>query len=331
MKKNDKLLIVLSILFYLILEPVKYLFIFKGKLKVIAIILSILGAITSILLLSLILRKDFNTKKMYNLLDISSTILLFVNVISGFLVECTIYKYDKEKFEEINLKKIDKLEYPKLKPIKSKYSFLYFVVLMGLLSLYYIDLPFLDNIPYDYVDLLFEGFLLIVSIVVYFKYLKRDINAFFKNIKVYIVKGYKTFIIGFLISTVVLFVLQNIIGQANNQTVLEEIFKQENVFIYFITTVIFAPIAEEIMNRGMIKRFISNDILYIIISGLIFGLLHVTGFNQPWYDYLWIIYYGSVGSTLAYLYAKSDNICLPIFFHMFVNFFSTIGVIIRYM
>ena len=59
-----------------------------------------------------------------------------------------------------------------------------------------------------------------------------------------------------------------------NQSLVESAFKAAPVFS-FITGAFLAPVTEELMFRGAVRRIIKNKGLFIAVSGLIFGLVHV--------------------------------------------------------
>ena len=82
---------------------------------------------------------------------------------------------------------------------------------------------------------------------------------------------------------------------------------------------ILAPIVEEIVFRRSYEHLIKNKIIYVLISGFIFGLAHVTGNINSWVDYLFIIPYGALGSCFAFSYVKTKSILTPIMFHMIHN------------
>ncbi len=92
--------------------------------------------------------------------------------------------------------------------------------------------------------------------------------------------------------------------------------------LIFITTVIIAPIFEEIFFRKLIidKIIDYGEGISIFISGLIFGLFHAN-FNQ-------FIYAFSLGMFFAYIYIKSGNIKLCILLHAVVNFMGTMIAIL---
>ena len=67
-----------------------------------------------------------------------------------------------------------------------------------------------------------------------------------------------------------------------------------------------------VIKRAM-PSIIPNKYLFIAISGLLFGSLHIIGNINAWYDILYIIPYSAPGIIFAYI-----NIC-PIF-NMAVHF-----------
>lgn len=62
---------------------------------------------------------------------------------------------------------------------------------------------------------------------------------------------------------------------ANNQEIINEMFKISPALI-FISACVFAPVEEEILFRLMPSKILKNKWVFIIVSGLIFGLRHVT-------------------------------------------------------
>ena len=107
-------------------------------------------------------------------------------------------------------------------------------------------------------------------------------------------------------------------GIASNEEVLRETFKISPIYIYF-SSVIFAPIVEELVFRQGLKNIFPNKILFILISGLVFGGLHVlTGYSNPT-DLLYLIPYCAPGIAFAYILADSDNIFITIAIHCMHN------------
>lgn len=76
--------------------------------------------------------------------------------------------------------------------------------------------------------------------------------------------------------TAILFFITGIEQQvAENQATIEELLKSAPL-IMIISSCVFAPIEEELLFRGGIRKCIKNKKVFIACSGLIFGLMHVT-------------------------------------------------------
>lgn len=82
--------------------------------------------------------------------------------------------------------------------------------------------------------------------------------------------------------------------------------------------VLTAPIFEEFFFRFIPRRFMRNDIAYILISSIVFAWVHVVGDPYFWNMIFYIIrpvYY-------SYRYVKTDDIVVPFVLHEFGNTFS---------
>lgn len=106
---------------------------------------------------------------------------------------------------------------------------------------------------------------------------------------------------------------------SNNQQTIMDNLKIAPIYT-FVVTVFIAPVLEELVFRLSFRKiFYKNNILFIIISGLVFGSLHVLGsFNAP-IDLLFIIPYSIPGFIFAYIYCKSKNICVSMSIHFIHN------------
>ena len=83
--------------------------------------------------------------------------------------------------------------------------------------------------------------------------------------------------------------------------------------------IIYAPLTEEIIFRKSIKDITNNKKIYILLSGFIFGSLHViTSLTSP-IGLLYLIPYCSLGCIFAHLYHKTDNIFSTITAHSIHN------------
>ncbi len=107
-------------------------------------------------------------------------------------------------------------------------------------------------------------------------------------------------------------------AMAKNQEAVVEIFKVAPLYMY-ISAVIISPLLEELIFRLSIRNVFKKDLLFIIISGLVFGIAHVAGSFENWYDLLYIIPYSIPGFAFAYTYTKTKNIFVPVGLHLIHN------------
>ncbi|MEG1142376.1 MAG: CPBP family intramembrane glutamic endopeptidase [Clostridia bacterium] len=82
-----------------------------------------------------------------------------------------------------------------------------------------------------------------------------------------------------------------------------------------ISVLILAPISEEIAFRGSFKKLFKSELVFSLVTSLIFGSIHVI-FNG---DFLFIIPYASLAFFFASAYFKTDNILVSITMHSFHN------------
>ena len=166
--------------------------------------------------------------------------------------------------------------------------------------------------------------LLIILLIIYFETLEKDFNKIKGNINKLLDIGVKYWLIGLgimMISNLLIGFLTP--AQAVNEQGVQELIHSSSI-LSIITVGIMAPIIEELTFRKAFKDVFKNNLAFILTSGLVFGALHVVlSFNSLW-DLLYIIPYSSLGIAFAATYAKTDNIYVSIFMHMFHNTALTI-------
>lgn len=107
-------------------------------------------------------------------------------------------------------------------------------------------------------------------------------------------------------------------GVAGNEETIRQIFTKAPIYM-FISAVFIAPVLEELTFRQAFRNIFSNDKVFIIMSGLIFGGLHVVGnVNSP-VDLLYLIPYCTPGFVFAYIMAKTDNVFVSMGLHFLHN------------
>ena len=160
--------------------------------------------------------------------------------------------------------------------------------------------------------------LLLIFILKYGKYLREKWFDFIKNIKNYFEISFKNWLIGFIIMIVSNLIISSLIkGLGQNESSVQLLIKQMPL-IAFVVTTIFAPFIEEMIFRKCLQDCFDNKTLYMIISGLLFGLIHVMGSGNI-YEYLLIIPYGALGFMFAKTINETDNIYSTILLHMLHN------------
>lgn len=125
-----------------------------------------------------------------------------------------------------------------------------------------------------------------------------------------------------LASNFILFFINNGAIAGNEKSVRELIDKAPLFMLY--QTVFYAPLSEELIFRRSFKDVFKNKYIYVLISGLVFGGMHVISSASSMGDFLYIIPYSALGIAFALLYYDTDNIFTTISMHSLHNLLSII-------
>ena len=180
--------------------------------------------------------------------------------------------------------------------------------------------------------------LLIIVTFVYRDKLKKDFKELKKNKKkiiCYILQMFVVFMVlkyflGFI--TVILTEIFKIDSEAIvsvNQETIEGFIKKAPILM-FITSVILAPMYEETLFRVGFRKAFKSDLLFILLSGTLFGMLHIFPLEDGVSLTLGLIQsvsYVGMGLYFAYLYNKSDNIFCSVGIHFLNNLISILTII----
>ena len=107
------------------------------------------------------------------------------------------------------------------------------------------------------------------------------------------------------------------VGGANNEKAVQEMIKSLP-WLMLLTAGIIAPMIEELVFRKGFRNAFNNKYLFIILSGTIFGAMHIITSNNP-LQILYLIPYSSLGIAFAISYEKTDTIFTPITLHVLHN------------
>ena len=164
--------------------------------------------------------------------------------------------------------------------------------------------------------------LAIIYAFLYRKRLKDDLKSFkSKNIGI----GIRYWLIGCLImiiSNVIIFYFVKDISA--NEAANRELINKMPLFS-LLTICVLTPFNEEIAFRLSMKKIFKSALLYALLSGFVFGGMHVITAEgiALWY----IIPYGALGFMFALAFHKTDNIYTSMILHMLHN---TVTILILY-
>ena len=158
--------------------------------------------------------------------------------------------------------------------------------------------------------------------------MKRDSKAFKSNFKAYIKYLIPRLLLIYLVF-MISFNLVNFLSQretSSNQAMIEGM----PLFISIPFALLYGPFIEEFLFRGILRRWIKkNNWLFVIVSGILFGLTHTLGVETTLFSTLiQTIPYAIFGGCMAYIYVKSDNMWNNIAIHFVNNLIAVIAMVV---
>lgn len=199
---------------------------------------------------------------------------------------------------------------------------LYIMLIVLLQAIFYKDLNNSSLIIQNLVNILIYLIMLIVFLIIFRKKIIPDFYDFKKNGKKYIKDTYYYWLIGLVIMLVSNLIISSFIGMPQNEESNRELLSKLPVYS-IMSVLVFAPIIEELMTRVILKDTFKHPYIYIVLSGLIFGSLHIISSNNI-YELFYIIPYGVLGCAFAKIYYETNNVWSNIFFHSFHNLISVL-------
>lgn len=160
--------------------------------------------------------------------------------------------------------------------------------------------------------------LMIMLFIFYSKSIKENLKDLKLNFKSYIKNNFKYYVIGLLIMIISNIIISFFVeGNSTNETLIREYINIMPIYMIF-SSCIYAPFTEEMVFRKSLRNCFNNKVLYILLSGLIFGSMHLLSANNL-IELVFLIPYSSLGCVFAYMYYKTNNIFVPMTFHMVHN------------
>ena len=175
---------------------------------------------------------------------------------------------------------------------------------------------------------------LIIIVIIYRKIIINDLKKFKninkKELNKNIIFCLKYWILNLLIMYIFIYIMHafGLNDSINNYNVKKLI--KVNPIIMGINVMLISTIIEEIIFRLSFKTVFKDKIPFILISGIIFGGLHVLSINSL-IDLIYLIPYCTSGIILGYIYFETDNIFYSYFVHAFHNLILFIPEVIALM
>ena len=296
--------------------------------------LMIISIVIGIILLILVLKdKVIEKKKLATVLVIVS-VFTTSNLISLLAIGALFCLFsDKQKN---NITKSEVVNKEKLEVVPSSLETVKDRILgIALIIIYFAQLIFVPLI-YKVTNnnllstILYEIIILGATLLIFKDRYKHDFLYLKDNFKKYVAFAFKHWLImlGIILAVGMIQVSLGVNGESGNQEALKTL-----PLLYLIpSAIIYAPIVEEAVFRGSIRRLIKNDVVFIIVSGVIFGLLHTFLSEDGLYNIIiYSLNYVAMGSCLAYSYVKTNNIYTSMMIHAIQNTFGIIAIVVQLM
>lgn len=164
--------------------------------------------------------------------------------------------------------------------------------------------------------------MLLVIFLMLRKEIIRSVKLFFKNFSTYLNITAPVFIIGFIAQIVVGIILILITRTSpTNQTNVNGM----PLWFLIIFAIIIGPAVEEGFFRGFLRKFVKNNVAFIIVSSVLFSVMHVIpyAFFSP-VQWIFALQYATIAVPISLIYVKTDNIAVSYFFHLCWNLTATL-------
>ena len=171
--------------------------------------------------------------------------------------------------------------------------------------------------------LFFSNFLF--SIIIYHRFLRNALRAFaqkaFRVIGFAVAGLFLYYALSFAVSAAILTLFPDF--ENLNNTSVSDMAAEGGIYMV-LATVVAAPVAEELLFRGLLFRGIYDKSRWLawLVSVLAFSAVHVTGYldsYEPAMLAIAVMQYLPAGICLAWAYRKADNIMAPIIMHILIN------------
>lgn len=204
----------------------------------------------------------------------------------------------------------------------------YMAILFYIITRIFVSVPFyILNIDLNQVSnflktLYLVGYDLItilILILIFFDEIQIHLKKLKSNHKKYFNEYLKYWFLALFLMSISNMLINTFTSQtASNQEAIDAIFKTNPLYMFF-SAVVIAPLLEELVFRFSFRKIINNDYLFMFVSGISFGLIHILSSENILSELIFIIPYSIPGVIFAYTLVKSKNIFVPIGLHFIHN------------
>lgn len=278
-------------------------------------------AMIGVALLTMVFNGNFIKKKGLSIFLIIMIILFSVSNLATKISYIGLFALLLTKVEKKEKKKKESIEQVEVIQLTKKDLLLSILLVVVYFSQFFIDV-FSEKVRIYAVI----GYYLItfgLCLYTFWDHYKRCFESLKSNFKIYIKYVFKMWGVMLLASLGAAFIVMALNG--NTQSANQEALNTMPLWFMIPVACIWAPVVEEAIFRGVIRRFISNDVLFVIVSSVTFGLLHTVGQEATFYlTIVQSLQYMAMGAVMAIAYVKSNNIMTNMGVHCIQNTFSTI-------
>ena len=278
-------------------------------------------AMIGVALLTMVFNGNFIKKKGLSIFLIIMIILFSVSNLATKISYIGLFALLLTKGEKKGKKKKKSIEQVEVIQLTKKDLLLSILLVVVYFSQFFIDV-FSEKVRIYAVI----GYYLItfgLCLYTFWDHYKRCFKSLKSNFKIYIKYVFKMWGVMLLASLGAAFIVMALNG--NTQSANQEALNTMPLWFMIPVACIWAPVVEEAIFRGVIRRFISNDVVFVIVSSVTFGLLHTVGQEATLYlTIVQSLQYMAMGAVMAIAYVKSNNIMTNMGVHCIQNTFSTI-------
>ena len=206
---------------------------------------------------------------------------------------------------------------------KGIYNILLYIFLPSIVPLFFT----MNMHSLTYKIVMFITYLVLTLFFVY-KYRELVIKSYKEFNSKSFFKSFIIFLLCFGIMVLSNYIINYIIipnGMSSNEINSRTLLK-ENVFMYSVLFSIIIPFIEEVVFRVEFKNSLKNKYVYLIVTSLIFSILHNLG-DTSLIELLYLIPYFILGFTFSLIYYKENNIIYNTIFHSLNNLITIIIVL----